>query len=51
MKIISKKTFEVTIVAPETPEEDSDIQRIIREIHEEKIDPESWEPIDNRRES
>lgn len=48
MKAISKKTFEVTIVAPETAEEDQEIQRLIREVRQERIEPDSWKTVDNR---
>lgn len=47
MKVISKKTFEVTIVAPETPEEDQEIKRIIREVKKEGFNENDWAKVDN----
>jgi hypothetical protein len=47
MKVISKKTFEVTIIAPDSPEEDQEIKRIIKEVKEEKFDDSDWKVIDN----
>lgn len=49
MKVISKKTFEVTIMAPDSPEEDQEIKRIIKEVKEEKFDDSGWKVIDNSK--
>ena len=49
MKVISKKTFEVTIMAPESPEEDQEIKRIIKEVKEEKFQASGWKVIDNSK--
>ena len=53
MKVIKKKTFEVSYVVPETADENEEIQRIIREVNSEKIDPKKteWRIVDNRSKS
>ncbi len=47
MKVISKKTFEVTVVAPDSPEEDQEMKKIIKEVKEEKFDKGDWKVINN----
>jgi len=49
MKVISRKVFEVTCVIPETPEEDQEIKKIIREVKTEKIDLSQMKRVDNRK--
>ena len=49
MRVISKKTFEVTIMAPDSPEEDQEIKRIIKEVKEEKFQESGWKVIDNSK--
>ncbi len=48
MKVLETKTFKVTYVVPETPEEQGDIRRIIEEVKTEKIPPSGWNVVDNR---
>lgn len=48
MKVISKKVFEVTLLAPETEEEDQAIKRTIREVESEKQPLDGWTVVDNR---
>lgn len=49
MKVISKKIFEVTIVAPDSQDEDKEIKRIIKEVKEEKFNENDWMVIDNSK--
>lgn len=49
MKVL--KAYEVRIVAPETPEEDQEIKRIIREVKEEDKDRSAfeWKVVRNKK--
>ena len=50
MKVISKRVFEVTVVAPENANEDQELKKIIREIRDKPIAPKSeWTLIDNSK--
>ncbi len=49
MKVIGKKIFEVTIVAPDSQDEDQEIKRIITEVKEEKFDENDWKAVDNSK--
>ena len=50
MKVIRKKTFEVSWVVPESEEEKQEIKKIIREVESERgdFDPSEWRGVDNR---
>ena len=49
MKLIEKKTFEVSIMEPESAEEDAEIKRIIQEVKSEKFNPDGWVVVDNTK--
>ncbi len=49
MKVISKKTFEVTLVAPDSGDEDQEIKRIIKEVREQKFDDKGWATVNNSK--
>lgn len=56
MKVLESykvRTHEVRIVAPETPEEDREIKRIIREVREEEKKRASfaWQIVRNKKRS